>query len=379
MDYKTLREKVQNHPKYPGCVNVERAPLIHSGFPGTFNLSFTEYDWLREYGRYIDFDHNFIFSTVQSCIRPDDLPLLSTEDSWKYLGVFEIGDLTGAISLSKRPDYEKLQRWQISSLIHFLKNIGISPNKIHPSYCAGGTVKELTENKYTFDFFIPEDKISRAAFLENDVPEKNLIPDKTRDTFLSLHLHRPSPWGYRTEINANIGSCGSEELLDIATTEYIPWRPIYQGEERRGKNIISLEESKSCFAISAVGLERLCMAINGLPSVRDVDYIAEVYDAYGDIDESEGELVIESLRALHRIYSDVKKYECKISRHHNGRIKDMLRTLPLDKLDDKRLEVFFQLHAQAQPWHPELKEGIEPTLKRIEIYRAPRNRVKSRP
>jgi len=34
MKYEELRQKVQNHPKYEGCVKIERSPLINSGFPG---------------------------------------------------------------------------------------------------------------------------------------------------------------------------------------------------------------------------------------------------------------------------------------------------------------------------------------------------------
>lgn len=44
MKYSDLRQRVLEHPKYEGCVSVERAPLITPGFPGTFNLSFTEHD-----------------------------------------------------------------------------------------------------------------------------------------------------------------------------------------------------------------------------------------------------------------------------------------------------------------------------------------------
>jgi len=371
MEYKILRELVQNHSKYEGCVKVARAPLIHDGFPGTFNLSFTEYPWLKEYGGFVDFDHDYVFSTVQSCIRPNDFPLLHTVDSWKYLGVFEIADLTGAVSLSKKPDYNELQKWQIRELIDFLKKVGIEQDRVHPSYCVGGTVKELTGGRYSFDFLVPKDEISRKAFLEAGVPEKNLIPDRSRDTFLSLHLHRPSPWGYRTEVNVTLGDCNKDELLDIATTEYIPWRPIYTGSDNSKENIIGLEESESGFAISAVGLERLCMAINAFPTVRDVDYISQIYDGYGVIDEAQDELAVESLRALHRIYADVISYGCKPGRHRKEKIRKMLSNIP--DFDKEKLRELLKIHSQTQPWHPELREGIEPTIEKIEMYRAQKN------
>ena len=217
MKYSELREKVRKHPKYPGCVELERSPLINPGFPGTFNLSLTEDFLLKEYGRFFDFDHDFVFSIVQDCIRPQDILLLRTEHSWKYLGVFEMADLTGTINLAKKPNYSELQRWQIKELIKFLEQIGISKERVYPSYCIGGKVEELTKNKYNFDFEIPEDKISKEAFLEAGVPEKNLIPDKSRDTLLALHVYRPTGWGYRNEVNVNVGDRKNPDFDKLST------------------------------------------------------------------------------------------------------------------------------------------------------------------
>ena len=374
MNYETLRNLVKSHPKFEGCINVSRAPLMHDGFPGTFNLSFTEYDWLREYGKFVDFDHDFSFSTIQSCIRPDDFAnIFGIMDSWKYLGPFEIADLTGAINLSEKPDYKKLQTWQINNLISFLKEVGIYPERIHPSYCAGGTVQELTDGRYNFNFFVPEDKISKEAFLENGVPERNLIPDKTRDTFLSLHLQRPTFWGYRTEVNST-RSYSDPELVDIATTEYLPWRPVYLGNENSMKNIVGLEESKSGSAISALGLERLCMVINEFPTVRDVDYISPVYDVFEEyIDKYSFEFEVEGLRALHRVFSDVNKYKISPGRHQKAKLKDLFRKSKLNRFTKKALREVLTMHSQTQPWHPELADGIEPTIERIERYKISRH------
>src|SRR3989344_6372816 len=126
MKYSELREKVRKHLKYPGCVELERSPLINPGFPGTFNLSLTEDFWLKEYGRFVDFDHDFIFSSIPNCIKPKDILKTGTDNSYKYLGVFEMADLTGIINLEDRIDYSRLQRWQVNELIKFLEQIGIS-------------------------------------------------------------------------------------------------------------------------------------------------------------------------------------------------------------------------------------------------------------
>ena len=111
---------------------------------------------------------------------------------------------------------------------------------IHPSYNTGGQVKNITKEKYTFDYQVPEDSVSRKAFLKMNIPEENLIKDSTRDTLLCLHVHRPTPWGYRNEINVNIGTKEKPKLLDVATIEYTLWKPEFKGDSMLSKNIVGL-------------------------------------------------------------------------------------------------------------------------------------------
>ncbi len=362
MNYQQLREKIQNQPKSAGCATIERSPLLNSGFSGTFNLSFTEDPWLREYGGYLDFGHDYIFSTIQSCIRHNDIGLIGTEQSWKYLGVFEISDLGGMINLRHRPDYAQLQRQRIRELLKFLHSVGISSEHIYPSYHGGGPLGEVTNGKYSFRYQVPEDKISKEGFVESGVPEKNLIVDRSRDTLLSLHVHRPTPWGYRNEINVNIGTKDVPRLLDIGTLEYMLWKPIFSGEEIPS-NIIDLDELSQGISVTGIGLERLCMVINGLERVQDVDYIKPVYTSV-----QLPPLAIESIRALHRIYADITRWELTPGRQRKKKMRDLLRNIPaeypLDQIRDG-----LSVHADNQPWHPELYAGIEPTLERIALYR----------
>lgn len=46
VEYMELRHQVQNWSKHPGTKNLARAPLIHGGLPGQFNISFSEHHWL---------------------------------------------------------------------------------------------------------------------------------------------------------------------------------------------------------------------------------------------------------------------------------------------------------------------------------------------
>ncbi len=393
MKYEELRNEIQNHPKYDGCVKIDRSPLIHAGFPGNFNLSFTEYPWLQKFGRYIDFDRDYVFSTVQSCIRPQDIPSTGTEDSWKYLGVFEMADLNGAIALKDKPNYEEVYKKQVFDFVNFLENHGISRERVYPSYCAGGSVKELTRGKYNFDFQIPEDSVSKESFLEAGIPETNLIKDRSRDTLLSLNLKQEgnlgktilsySPWGYRNEINIKMQD---GKLLDVATLERFEWNPIWAGEE-----IQNLGRINSGASILGVGLERFCMVVNNLQRVQDVDSIKPFYDEMLKQTGGKNYLAGESLRALHRIYSDLIYFNINdIRRHKKSNLISTSQNIPLDlgknrrskinkltqniprDLDYSQINALLQVHSETQLWHPEMKDGIEPTIERIKIYRGER-------
>ena len=362
MKYKELRGKVQNWQKWPGTVKLERAPLIHEGFPGNFNLSFAEYNWLKEFEGFTNIDHTFHFSSIQSCIRFNDFSNLDTVAAWKYLGVFDMADVTGMLAFDNKMDPAKIQEFNIRGLVEFLSSMGLDKKRMHPKYCAGGNVGDLTGGKYTFDFDVPEDLISKNNFLRIGIPEQNLIPDKTRDTLLALNCYgRPFPWGYRNEIEYNIGDDDNKKnFVDIGTVEYLPWAPIF-----KDKIISGLEETNCGSAVTAVGLERIAMVSDGLKRIQDVDHIKPVYDA---ANESNNEFRIENIRALHRIYSDIKHYGCEVGRHRRDKINIMIRNIPIIYSSDK-IKDLLEVHSENQPWHPEMKDGIETTIEAIEKYR----------
>jgi len=375
--YKKLRKFLANSDKYPKCKKYKRAPLIHQGFPGTFNLSFTEYDMFREFGGYSNFHKDQIFSTIQSCIRPQDIleNLKYGKEIWKYLGIFEISDIAGEISLSKKGDIEKIHTWQLNKLIELLVKLGLEKKKIYPSYCKGGDVAKITQGKYTFDFKVPEDTLTKEAFIKAGIPKENLIPDKTRDTFLSLHINMLTPWGYRNEINYNIGTKENPKLLDIATLEYFLWLPTYSCKKRTAKNINGLKEFKHTINIGGIGIERLYVAVNGLNTIKDVDYIQKFYDLfrklYPNLTEEQRIKAGEILRTIHRIYADYVNYKISsMGRNRSEKIRKFLQILylNLNDLDKKKLKKLLELHSKVQPWHKNLIKGIKPAIERIENY-----------
>jgi len=374
--YQKLREFLANTEKYPNCKKYKRAPLIHKGFPGTFNLSFTEYDMLREFEGYHNFPKDQIFSTIQTCIRPQDIldNIKEGRNLWKYLGVFEMSDVAGIITLSKKENVKKIHGFQIRKLIENLKELGLKTDKIYVSYQKGGKISEITRGKYKFNFTIPEDTLTKNSFIEAGIPKENLIPDETRDTFLSLHLNKTTPWGYRNEINYDIGTKEKPKLLDIATTEYFIWLPTYSSEEKISKNINGLQEFKHTISIGAFGVERLFMAINKLKKIQNVDYIKKFYDLfakfYPSLTEEQRTKSGEVIRTLHRIFSDVTNLNLSIGKQQNKKIKYFLQVLVanLKEFDKTKLKKLLELHSKIQPWHKNLSKGIKPTIDRIKKY-----------
>jgi len=363
MEYCELRDLVKTWPKYAGCIEVERAPLVTPAFPGTFNLSFTEDLYLKERGRYVDLDSDLIFSTIQTCVRPNDFELLSGENNWKYLAAFEMADLTGAVGLRSKPDYEKLQRMLVENMVALFECVGISKNRIYPTYCGGGSVGALTKGKYGFDFNIPADLLSRNLFIDSGIPSGNVRATFDRSTFLSLHLGRPTPWGYRCEIDVNVGSVQNPVFVDVATVEYLKWNPLFFGDSSRSANIVGLNKLGNGFSAIVFGLERLCMVVNNLERIQDVDYLKPFYDVLGN-----KVLAGESLRALHRIYSDVIGRGLHLGRQQKVKIRSLVANLSTDLTEDKMRELL-SIHAQTQPWHNDLKANIEPTIANIQERR----------
>jgi hypothetical protein len=388
VNYYDLRCEVEGLEKIAGCKRIERPPLINNGFPGQFNLSFTEQPWLDEYGSYIDFNHDYIFSTTPSCIRFSDMydevtkkSNLMGENSWKYLGVFEMSDLAGMGSFQSKQDIYSLQKKQAKNLIDLLDKYGIDKKRLFPTYQPSANLRDVPSKKrnydYPFDFKIPEDAIGKNVFLDLGIPEENITPDYSGSTLLRLYLSKripggliriPSPWGYRNEIDIDVGTKNNLRLLDVATLERATYKPVI-----RDNTIIGLSDINDTITVGAVGLERLCMVVNGLSNVREIDYIKDFYLSMPKIDNST--LVGEYLRALHRICSDLplakRRFNFNMEEHHhtNKRYKKIRRVIKKSGLDTAQIKDLLLINAEIQYWHPELKEGVDITINELDKYR----------
>ncbi|MEI6297002.1 MAG: hypothetical protein WCO84_05140 [bacterium] len=358
-----LRKLVTESVKYPGTKQIPKASVCNEGFPGTFNLSFIESEWLKEYGgQYIDFDHDYIVSKIQPCIRYQDWETIKSDpvNRFRYLGVFEMASVTGMVSLVDGSKTDEAVSFSIENFYKFLtETVGLSSEKLRITYCRGGDVSHLTKGKYKFnkevaeDFYIDEWK-------RMGIKESQFISDDTRDTLLALRIYGLStPWGYRNEILYE----HQGKLLDIGTFEYCKYRPIFKNDE-----IVDLEKWEHACVVSAVGIERLLMAINGFAEITDCDHIKPIKEAIllevKNKDEEQAIVLTEGLRTVHRIMSDCKGYENlsrkrkeKIRKISNG-IFDSAKKLGIE-INDIFLKKILTLNSKLQSYYPELSDSIE--------------------
>ena len=215
------------------------------------------------------------------------------------------------------------------------------------------------------------------------MPEANLTADATRATLLALHVHRPTPWGYRNEIHVDMGLPGRPRLIDVATAEYLRWRPRFRASEPRREDILGLEPLETGATGIGVGLERLAMVANSLPRIHDVDYLRPFYEGLREIRghalRPDDYVAGESLRALHRIEADRRFHPeaagerevdggVRLSARRRKKLARLKRNVPV-RLGAAPLERLLRAHSALQPWHENLDAAIDTTIAQLVDYR----------
>lgn len=368
MKNKELRKILANLPRYPGTKKYKNYSVVNEGFPGKFNLSFTEPEMLDEFNSYLNIEHDLIYSKIQPCIRNIDFEkLLKDKKDTTHLALFDLSDIHGQMILSSNERIEEKLRFAIEHIWNFLtKVMGFGKEQIYITSFAGGNVKQVTQGKYDFEKQLPKEELALRIWKEVGLlPNNNKYTN--RETFLTLNLQRPTPWGYRNEIFVKI----NEKLLDVATLEYLIFEPKFNN----GK-IVDITPAKFLLIVSGVGIERILMAKNNLKRIVECDHIFPIYEKILSLsnkkDEHKSLIITESLRAIHRVFTDSKGYS-NLSRMRKNLIKkylfalrNNLRELGIPK--EKILELI-SLDSKLQDYYPELKkmekQTYEDTIKYI--------------
>ena len=362
MKYFKIRKIFQEHfaKSFPDIKTYKNFSVVNDGYPGTFNLSFSETEFLEEFQDFLDVKHELNYIKIQPCIRHNDfLQILKkhSKKSYMYLGLF---DMAGVCFASKNPKLlneqtEKLIESVYSLLVEKLK---LSNKNIFIKCFSGGNVAEVTKGKYLINKNIDKDSLSIKKWTSLGIHKDNILMDNSRDSLLTLYLHRPTPWGYRTEI---LYKLSNEEFLDIGTIEYFPWKPLIKDSE-----IIDFTNWENSCCLAAFGLERLNYLVNNLKHIREVDSISPLFNRIlGDSknkDENSAFILSECIRTAQRILTDSGSYE-NLSRNRRRKLRDytneMFRlSLELGISDDK-IKEYLKIHADISPWYPELEQKLE--------------------
>lgn len=302
MTIKELRQKLREFRKYPGTEMYPASPVIHPGFPNCFNLSFAEYEFLEKFGQYLYCDQDFIYSKIQPCVRHHDWEAIKSdkENRYRYLSLFEMSDGGGLILLKDKSKQEDVAKWSIKSFIDLIKFLGLDVSKLRVSFFQETTISEATDGKYKINKTIPTDPMV-GYWKELGIKDEQFIPDKTRDTFLSLRIFGlPTPWGYRNELYYE----HQGKLLDIGTVEHMRYEPIFNEDEE----VCDIKDYQHSLSVCGVGIERLNIVINNLDNVWDIDTIKPLIDFVllkaKNKDKIQAMIGVQAFRAINKIIID---------------------------------------------------------------------------
>lgn len=368
MDIQQLRKIISDCPKFSGVRVVKPASVCNDGFPGTFNLSYSEAEMIENFRQYLDYDKDLIYSKIQPVIRFQDWSLIAKYDehSHRYLSVFDLADIGGAIILKNSNDWGDVVRFSINSLATFLfEKLQLEKSKVRISYFSGGNVSQVSKGKYNLNFDLPSDS-SIEFWKTQGIKSDQFIADKTRDTLLALNVFGlPTPWGFRHEINY----LHEGKLLDIGTFEYLFYRPIFE----KGV-LIDLRRWEHLFVISAVGLERLLMVKNNFTRVTDCAHIKPLIESALELANNknyqQAEILCQALRAIHRIISDCDGYD-NLSQRRKEKLRTFYKAVIMCQnqlgieLERGHLETLLRQNARLQSFYPELETSVEKTVQEI--------------
>lgn len=356
-------EKIEKYYKTLNLPIYKGAPVVHKGFPGNFNLSLSEYEFLRQNKDFMNLKHDICYVVTQNAIRHSDFTYISkpSDDSYRYLLWFTLAPVAGVYWEINKSFRQKRAQMVIESTINFLvQECGFDINKIHIQYLKSAKISEITSGKYMLDKVIPTDPYL-DIYRNLGIPEKNFIPVQNRDALLALNVYgRTTPWGYRNEIFYEYKG----KLLDIGTVENLVFKPIYEDNNNLDETkLLDLVDYEHTLALGGIGVERVLMVINKLNSVNELDIIAKpVKSIVKYLSEKEAIKLVQTLRAVCLILADGGKYD-DLQKRRKQRLRDFMN-LVWQILHDNKIShsIFCKLIetiADQEKLNPQIKKSIE--------------------
>jgi alanyl-tRNA synthetase len=253
-----------------------------------------------------------------------------------------------------------------------LVEIGLDISRLKVTYFSGNDARSIEgsrkhdpqeiDRKIKVDYYIEEDPFKKT-WLKAGLKESQLEPNNTRDNFLTSAWYvTRAPWGYRNEI-LYLLSDGS--YLDIGTIERMTHYPkVITDRDSLGREahyVTEVSPWELRIIVDAIGIERILQALEDKKQIWKIELFKPLIETEISIAD------IERIRILHRIFTDSTKKEFG-SKNRRYKVNQIIRSI--SHLDlDKIISVLKKNSEIYQEVFPELKEGIENTIKEIQEYR----------
>lgn len=362
-----VARKIREHYANQGVPEIPKTNVVSPLFPGQFNYCLDEVNLLEKYGDLVHIEDEH-FQKIQPAIRLSDYHQQGVQGD--HLGQFTIGTSRGFHSPTSKDggDY----RLAVQSLVSFFESLGLNKRKLSVTYFSGNYAKDVElsgkrdvlekDLKVQVNKFLEKDELAVQTWTENGLDESRIIPNNTRDNFLTSAWYVTlAPWGFRNEVFYDMAD---GRKLDIGTVERLTLYPEVEmrrdSEGRLMPYVVDIHNWDVGANVDGFGLERVLLAIEGKQRIYDLNLFSPLKRLQVSNEQ------IESLRILHRVFTDASWYD--LSRQRKDKIKTLMhQTLHLspDEIKDV-LEINTQIYA---PLFPDLDKGVENTLKEIKEYK----------
>lgn len=370
MNVTEVAKRLDSYHETLSVLRVKQTSVVSPLFPGQFNYCLDEIHIFEKYKNFINIHNDEHFQKIQPAIRLADFDTYFSDNGTKsanHLGVFTIGTINGGHIEDKNKE-EALYRKSVLGVIDFLtKYIGLEKDRLRISYFSGGaTAREVEASrkrpdsklKVETEFNIEEDTLSKKILRDAGLRAEQLIPNNSRDNFLTTNWDVTiAPWGYRNEI---LYVLDNGSLLDVSTIERLTFAPVI--ESRNGINyVIDIKPWNRCFVIDACGIERVALASSAYETIFDV----LDFEAMLNIGLTVAQ--VESIRILHRVYTD-SPWEKIGSENRREKLNNLSRKLNNVAINDLEKVLLWNFKTYSEIF-PELKNGVQDTLREIKDYR----------
>ncbi len=290
MDSVEIRRRFINYFEEMGYQSLPRAPMIDPSIPMSFVMSAGLVQVENSLARATKRDGNQ-YVLVQECFRHFDLEKVGTDDI--HLSLFE---MPGAFVFGPNGKAGTVRKmWSLATSV-----LGIEKEHIWASYFRGGNV---------VNEFLPEDTITRDAWLKIGLPENHLVGLGPDNNYWMQgkgidNADAPKKCGPNTELFFDRGiekACGQDCKPGCKCGRFVEFSNSLFISSEVSQNGKSLQPLGNPFTETVIGTERVNMIRQKATSVFDTSEFAPLIDAIRKleyVDALNEDLIVASERVI---------------------------------------------------------------------------------